>query len=118
MAGDLVVSGALLTCAMGTAPQQATFIPVPNAPSIDGNAVGKVTDIAPGLNIPLFGTCNANPAVPKPCAPSIPSGQWIPGSTKLSIGGVMALDTGCKAICAQGGQISVSFCGQMRSKTS
>lgn len=115
MAGELVVNGALLQCSMGAAPASASFIPMPGAPSIDGQAVGKVTDRIPGMNVPPFGTCNAS-SPPKPCAPAFPA-DWAPGSPRLSVNGVMAIDSACTLSCAQGGVVTVTYPGQARDKS-
>ena len=100
--GLLVVTGGMLTCTMGAMP--ATF----NATGITvegGTPAGVVTDISMA-SIATFGMCMspANPQVaaatsaamgvltPQPCLPVITS-PWAPGSLKVQIGGVPALDS-------------------------
>ncbi|MCB9742361.1 MAG: DUF4280 domain-containing protein [Alphaproteobacteria bacterium] len=113
MAGELVVDGATLRCSVGTTPGR--FLASPGAPSVDGLLVGRVDDTAPGANIPLFGTCLATPSSPKPCAPAL-AGPWTPGCARLSVGGVMALDSACMASCSLGGLITVEQAGQARAR--
>lgn len=118
--GSQVVTGATLQCSMGTAP--SSF-----AASITGvsatTAVGVITDTA-AANVPPFGLCQspANPQVaaataaaagtltPQPCQPVL--APWTPGSAKVSVGGVPALDDASQCTCAWAGTINVSDPGQ------
>jgi len=119
--GQLVCSGASLMCTFGTAP--STF----NAtnPMVKGpSPAGVVTDITPA-NVPPFLLCvtPSNPQVaaatsaalgvltPQPCIPVITS-PWAPGSLKVTVGGVPALDNTSTCQCAWGGVISVTQPGQ------
>ena len=119
--GQLVCTGASLMCSFGTAP--STF----NAtnPLVKGPApAGVVTDISPA-SVPPFLLCvtPSNPQVaaataaalgvltPQPCIPVIAS-PWAPGSPKVTIGGVPALDNTSTCQCAWGGVISVTQPGQ------
>ncbi len=118
--GSQVVTGATLQCSMGTTP--ATF----TASGIDVSATaaaGVVTDVG-AANVAPFGLCQspANPQVaaataaaagtltPQPCQPVLT--PWTPGSAKVAIGGVPALDDASQCTCAWAGAISVTDAGQ------
>jgi hypothetical protein len=123
---QLVCNSAVLSCSMGSVPAPLTVLP--ELPVLAGGQPAAVIgDIAPEANIPSFAMCNslANPAVaaataaadgvltPQPCVP-VPTGPWFPGSTRLRIGGQPALIGGSACMCAWAGEISMSFCGQVR----
>jgi hypothetical protein len=108
-----VCTGAALRCSFGAAP--STF--AASGVEVTASApVGVVTDVAPS-NVPPFGLCSsaANPQVasansPQPCVPVL--SPWTPGSTRVTIGGVPALDDSSQCSCAWGGVITVSAPGQ------
>jgi hypothetical protein len=122
--GKQVSTGASLQCSMGSAP--ATF-------SASGGhvkataAAGVVTDVGQG-NVPPFAMCKslANPQVqaattsaggtltPQPCVPVLT--PWTPGSKKVTIGGVAALDDSSQCSCTWGGVITVKSPGQTKVK--
>lgn len=117
----LVCTGASLACSMGAGP--ATFSA--GATQVGaGSPVGAVTDTTMG-NVPGFGMCTslANPQVasatsaaqgvltPQPCVPVI-AGPWSPGSTRVTIAGVAALDDASQCSCGWGGTITVTSAGQ------
>ncbi len=120
-----VSTGAALECTFGVAPAEFT------ASGEDVSATtpaGVITDV--GLeNIPTFGLCIslANPEVaaaaaaadgvlvPMPCVPVL--SPWIPGSLRVRVNGVSALDDASQCMCAYGGAITVSFPGQERVTT-
>ncbi len=118
--GHVVCTGATLKCSMGTA--SSTFSASANEVSAT-DAAGVVTDVAPG-NVPPFGLCTSqsNPQVaeataaasgtltPQPCQPVLT--PWTPGSAKVMIGGVAALDDGSQCSCSWGGAITVESPGQ------
>lgn len=120
--GKQVSTGGSLKCSMGTA--SATF------KASEGHvkatsAAGVVTDVGKG-NVPSFAMCKslANPQVqaattaasgtltPQPCVPVL--APWTPGSKKVKIGGVAALDDSSKCSCTWGGVITVKSPGQSK----
>jgi hypothetical protein len=120
--GLLVVTGAMLQCTMGAAP--ATFTGT-GLTVQGGTPAGVITDISMA-SIPTFGVCMspANPQVaaatsaamgvltPQPCIPVIAS-PWAPGSLKVTISEVPALDSSSTCMCTWAGMVSVSSPGQM-----
>src|SRR5262249_59082156 len=98
----------------------------PPTPPLAPTPMATIADSQPVLNVPPFGMCQsiANPAVasataaalgtltPMPCVP-VPAGPWAPGSPTVLIGGVPALDTSSKLICAWGGVITITTPGQV-----
>ena len=117
---DLVCTGATLQCSFGTTP--ATFAASGNKVSAN-SPVGVVTDVA-SANVPPFGMCMSlsNPQVasataaaagtltPQPCQPVL--SPWSPGSARVTIGDVAALDDSSECICTWGGVVTVSAAGQ------
>ncbi|HUA27950.1 MAG TPA: DUF4280 domain-containing protein [Streptosporangiaceae bacterium] len=117
---NLVCTGATVQCSFGTTP--ATFA-ASGAEVSAGGPAGVVTDIAPG-NVPPFGLCMslANPQVasataaasnvltPQPCQPVL--SPWTPGSARVTIGDVAALDDSSQCSCTWGGVVTVSAAGQ------
>jgi hypothetical protein len=117
---SLVCTGATVQCSFGTTP--ATFAASGTQASA-GGAAGVVTDVAPE-NVPPFGLCTslANPQVasataaasnvltPQPCQPVL--SPWTPGSARVKIGEVPALDDASQCSCAWGGVVTVSAAGQ------
>jgi hypothetical protein len=117
---NLVCSGATLQCSFGTTP--ATFA-ASGAQTSAGSPAGVVTDVAEE-NVPPFGMCMSlsNPQVasatsaasgtltPQPCQPVL--SPWSPGSAKVTIGEVSALDDSSQCNCTWGGVITVSAAGQ------
>jgi hypothetical protein len=115
-----VCTGAALQCSFGSAP--STF--AASGVQVDATApAGVVSDVAPS-NVPPFALCTslANPQVaaatsaamgaltPQPCVPVL--GLWTPGSSRVTIGGVAALDDSSQCSCSWGGVITVSSAGQ------
>ena|SRR5690348_8645023 len=109
-----VCTGAMVVCTFGAAPAVFT------ASSVDVDATapaGVITDVSVA-NIPTFGMCAAptNPAViaafgsPVPCLPVLQ--PWTPGSARVTIGGVPALDDASECMCAWAGVVTVSSPGQ------
>jgi hypothetical protein len=88
-----------------------------------GGAVGVVNDTA-AANVPPFGMCQSlsNPQVasatsaasgtltPQPCQPVL--SPWSPGSARVTIAQVSALDESCQCTCTWGGVVTVSAAGQ------
>jgi Domain of unknown function (DUF4280) len=117
---NLVCTGATVQCSFGTTP--ATFA-ASGAEVSAGGPAGLVTDVGPG-NVPPFGLCMslANPQVasataaasnvlaPQPCQPVL--SPWTPGSARVTIGDVAALDDSSQCSCAWGGVVTVSAAGQ------
>jgi Domain of unknown function (DUF4280) len=115
-----VCSGAALQCSFGTSP--STF--AASGVQVDATApAGVVTDVA-ASNVPPFALCTslANPQVasatsaasgvltPQPCVPVL--SPWTPGSSRVTIGEVPALDDSSQCNCSWGGVITVSSAGQ------
>ena len=117
---DQVCSGAALQCSFGAAP--STF--AASGVQVDATApAGVISDVAPS-NVPSFAMCTslANPQVaaatsaasgvltPQPCVPVL--SPWSPGSSKVTIGSVPALDDSSECSCSWGGVITVISPGQ------
>ena len=94
---DYVVSGAKLSCTMGTTP--ATLNVIPKGVFMDNKAVATMTDSIPYVNIGCFGKCNVVPSAPKPCTPA---GVWMNTSTKLKINEIPALTSDSCILCPLG----------------
>jgi hypothetical protein len=119
---DLVCTGARLQCSFGSTP--ATFSA--GAATVSAGATaGVVTDVS-AASVPNFGSCSSmsNPQVnaasqaagtltPQPCQPVV-SGSWSPGSTRVTVGAVAALDSGARCSCAWAGVITVTDAGQAK----
>ena len=112
-----VSTGAEVICTFGSIPAVFT------ASSVDVSATtpaGVITDVEPA-NIPTFGVCSSplNPAalgtgVPA-CVPVL--FPWTPGSARVRINGVSALDDTSMCMCAWGGVITVTSPGQVQVTT-
>ena len=126
MPGPVVVTGAMAVCTMGAAPSTLNFLP---SPVVGGpTQAGKITDMAPMVNVPPFGVCMslANPTVatattaalgvltPMPCIPA-PAGPWAPGSGAVFLGGPPILDASSVLNCSYAGVIMITFPGQTAS---
>ena len=110
---------------IGSTPAPLNILPVPRVFTM-GFPAGTLTDMAPLVNIPSFGTCQSilNPTVaaatavalgvltPMPCVP-VPAGSWLNPSPTVLIGGKPALTSQSTLMCAWGGQISIRFPGQI-----
>ncbi len=123
--GPQVCSGATLMCSFGLAPATLMVLPIHQvmAPAPAAN----VGDSAPVMNILPFGACTspANPTVaaataaalgvltPMPCVP-VPAGPWVPGSGKVMLKAMPALEMTSKAMCAWGGVIQIINPAQMK----
>jgi hypothetical protein len=115
-----VCTGATLQCSFGTTP--ATFAASGTQASATA-PVGVVTD-TDAANVPPFGLCMslANPQVasataaatgvltPQPCQPVL--SPWTPGSARVTIAEVAALDDSSQCACTWGGVVTVSNAGQ------
>jgi hypothetical protein len=126
-----VCMGAMLQCSFGVTP--ATLSVIPKGASLVNatTPAATVMDNAPIANVPPFGVCSsmANPAVaaataaalgaltPMPCVP-VPAGPWLPGSLKVKIGGLPALESNSKLMCTWGGVIEIVVPGQMKAMDS
>jgi hypothetical protein len=118
----LVCTGASLMCTFGVGP--STFAASGVEVSSETPA-GVITDVTPA-NVPGFAMCitPTNPQVaaataaalgvltPQPCLPVL--SPWAPGSPKVTIGGVPALDNASTCQCAWGGVVTVSSPGQVK----
>jgi hypothetical protein len=112
---SLVCTGATLQCSFGAMP--STFA-ASGLQTSAGSPAGVVTDMTPA-NVPSFGMCSApsNPQVaaahaPQPCLPVL-AAPWQPGSARVTINGVSALDDSCTCTCTWGGVVTVSAAGQL-----
>jgi Domain of unknown function (DUF4280) len=110
---NLVCTGATLQCSFGAMP--ATFA-ASGIEASTGSPVGVVTDIMPANVLP-FGICMSpsNPAAgagsPPPCLPVLLA-PWSPGSARVTISGVSALDDSCTCMCTWDGVVTVTAAGQ------
>lgn len=113
--GIATVNTGMMLCTFGLAPVPLTVLPLKMI-MIGGMPAANIMDNAPMLNILPFGGCTmpAPPIPPiKPCIPSIPA-PWMPGSPKVMLKNMPALDSNSKAICAKGGVISILMPGQVK----
>jgi hypothetical protein len=120
MAELIVVEGAALVCTEGSAP--ATLTVTGNTiEKIGGLLVATVDDSVGIFNIPTFGTCtiltNAAEGEPCPCLPA-PQGDWAPGATTHTIGGIAVLTASATVKCSTGGTISINDPAQTAVKAS
>ncbi|HVW34388.1 MAG TPA: DUF4280 domain-containing protein [Acidimicrobiia bacterium] len=126
--GQLVCTGATITCSFGAAPAVLTALPVSRA-LVGGLPAATIMDSAPFVNIPTFGTCIslANPTVaaataaalgaltPMPCIPATGT-PWVPGSPTALVGGQPALSNNSTCQCAYGGVITIGSPGQLQAQ--
>ena len=117
--------GATMMCSFAIAPG-ALIVPPMNR-TLTPMPAGNILDAKPFMNIPPMGMCTSvlNPAVaaattaamgvltPMPCIPA-PLGVWLPGSIKVLIGNMPALDHTSKAFCAYAGVIQQLVPGQFK----
>jgi hypothetical protein len=117
---NLVCTGATLQCSFGTTP--ATFA-ASGAQVSTGGPAGVVSDVTPA-SVPPFGLCMSlsNPQVaaatttaqgtltPQPCQPVL--APWSPGSARVTIGEIGALDDASQCSCTWAGVVTVSAPGQ------
>lgn len=128
--GEIVVTGALLTCPFGTAPSNLK-VTSQTICTVGGQPAATIQDAQGMVNIQSFGMCSslANPQVaaataaalgvltPQPCMP-MTSGTWIPTSPATMIGGNPCLTSDCKVMCTNGaGTIEVKYPGQLMVST-
>ena len=109
--GNLVVSGAMITCTFGIAP--SALVTIPKGPPVmaGGPPAGTIMDFAPFANVPNFGMCTtpSNPAVAAIIASSLGTVQqgpcvpvttpWVPGSATVLINNFPALNDSSKCMC-------------------
>lgn len=121
--GMHVCTGAMMACTFGVAP--STFVATPKMVKTNNMDAGNIMDNKPFVNIPPFGMCSstANPAVaaataaalgvltPMPCTPNTPA-PWAPGSPKVLVANMPALNNSSKLTCVFGGSISITNPGQ------
>ena len=118
--GQVVVTGAMISCSFGAAPASLIGTPTSRV-TVEGMPVAVISDIKPVANVPPFGMCSslANPTVaaatsaalgvltPMPCVPVIPA-PWMPGALRTTFGGQPALVSGSSCSCAYGGVIQIT----------
>lgn len=123
--GLAVCGGASCSCSFGTSP--SSLMITPENKCMTSSPIATIADNIPMKNIMPFGMCSsmANPAVasataaamgvltPQPCVPVVMS-FWLPGSSKLFIGGKNALTSDSKVNCMYGGVISIINAGQTK----
>lgn len=121
--GMQVCMGAMMQCSMGMAP--SSLIPTPKTVQTNYVMAANIMDNIPISNIPPFGMCQSpsNPTVaaataaalgvltPMPCVPATPA-PWTPGSPKVLVCGMPALNDSSKLQCIWGGSISITNPGQ------
>ena len=119
MPGLVVVEGASMQCAMGTAPM-TLVVTSQEMRTCCGKLVATVADCVPATNIPPFATCNtltaAADGVPTPCVPA-PTGPWEPASEEQTIDGLPVLIMTSKLMCSIGGEIQITDPGQELEET-
>ena len=120
-----------MQCTFGMAPAAFTVVD-PTRPTLTPAKlpIGNIMDNKPMVNIKPFGMCQsmANPTVasataaalgvltPMPCVPVIVA-PWAPGGQVRISNFPMLLDN-CKCMCNWGGQISITFPGNVLPTTS
>jgi len=123
--GLLVCTGAMIQCSFGVAPSSLMVLPQNRV--LATMPAANIMDNKPFVNILPFGMCTsmANPAVasataaalgvltPMPCTPVTPA-PWAPGSPKVLIGNMPALNNSSKLMCAYGGVIQITNAGQSK----
>jgi hypothetical protein len=123
MSGPQVAAGATLMCSFGLAPSTLAVLPA-NGVMATTYAANNA-DMVAMVNVPSFGACTStsNPTVaaataaaagvltPMTCVP-VPAGTWLPGSTKVMLKGLPAVDSSCTLTCSYGGVITVLSPGQ------
>lgn len=121
-----VISTAMLKCSFGTTPCTKQVMPT-NKVMVEGKPAANIMDFIPMTNITGFGMCQAptNPQVaaataaasgvltPQPCMPAIPA-PWTPGSAKVMIGFMPALNDSSQCMCMWAGVITISMAGAMK----
>lgn len=122
--GFQVVNGAMLKCSFGVAPSALAVLPM-NKTLAFSQPAANIMDFVPIANIKPFGMCQSptNPAVilataaklgvfsPMPCFPAVVL-PWVPGSPKVLIGGLPALNDSSQCVCLWAGIINITFAGQ------
>lgn len=125
MSTPQVTSGATLKCSFGAAPSSFVVLPT-NRVTAGALPAATIMDYTPLLNVLPFGLCtsDANPEViaataaafgtptPAPCIPATAT-PWTPGAKTVTVGGLLALDCGCKLLCNWLGEITVVEPAQM-----
>jgi hypothetical protein len=125
--GAQVCMGAMLQCSFGAAPSTLSVIPKGASMVNATTLAATIMDNLPIANIPPFAMCStpSNPAVaaltaaalgvltPAPCVPVI-AAPWAPGSAKVKVGGIPALESNSKLTCTWGGLIQIVNPGQMK----
>jgi hypothetical protein len=114
---NLVVSGALLRCSMGSA-TSTLLVPGAGGPIAGGLPIATTADNKAIQNIRPFGLCSspanpgAGPNKPPPlCIPVIVT-PWIPGSPTVRASNVPVLNQTCQCHCQWTGVISILTPGQ------
>lgn len=123
--GLQVCMGAMLQCSFGVAPSSLVVLP---ANHVNASVpAANILDNKPIANVPPFGVCSspANPMViaataaalgvltPMPCVP-VTAAPWAPGSTKVMLGKMPALESNSKLMCNWGGVIQIVSPGQVK----
>ncbi len=126
---NLVITGALLSCSMGTAP--TALVVTSNVTVLSTLTAATIMDYAPLVNIPTFAMCasTSNPTTiaataaasgvytQGACIPAC-AAPWSPGAGKTTIGGIAALLDSDTCSCSYGGSVSISFAGQVKASAS
>lgn len=99
MGESYVVSGAKISCSMGTADA-----PLRTAPGrlvkLRGKDRANITDCVPLLNVGPFGVCKLTKM---PCVPAC--AVWLKGKNDVLVQGMPALLSGSMAVCPAGAGI-------------
>ena len=122
--GFCVCGGAMLCCSFGAVP--SSLMVMPKNKVVSSMPIANIMDYVAMVNVMPFGMCSsmANPSVasatsaamgvltPMPCVPVL-TAPWSPGSQKVLIANMPALNQSSKLICAWGGSIQVTNPGTM-----
>lgn len=123
----IVCGGATLKCSFGVAPSSFTVLPINRVKTT--MPIANIMDYVPFVNIMPFVMCTslANPTVaaatsaalgvltPMPCIP-FPNAPWAPGSPRVLIANMPALNDSSKLMCTWGGVIDIVNPGQIAIK--
>lgn len=119
-----VCMGAKIRCSFGVYPSTLIVLPA-NRVMTCGMPAATILDNKPLVNILSFGMCSsiANPTVaaatsaalgvltPMPCIPATEA-PWAPGSPKVMLANMPALNNSCSLNCMWGGRITILEPGQ------
>lgn len=109
MSENIVISGAKLSCSLGTQDSNLC-VPVSHGMKAKGENVALISDSKSNINIIPFCMCTKS-YPPVPCTPTVAM-QWINGKNDCTLGNIMLLLDRCIVTCSFGGIITIKDNGQ------